>query len=67
MKEYKFVNACANMKGISVGTKKIKENCEKLINQHAAEGWRVVQIIRLGEAVGMNFEILFERDKISEE
>ncbi|WP_040214561.1 DUF4177 domain-containing protein [Clostridium polynesiense] len=61
MYEYKYVNC--SMGGIFTG-----DNHQKLIDEHAAEGWRLIQILPLYytlEGRGKDFEIIFER-KIEE-
>ena len=58
MKEYKFVDA--NVKGIQFNYKKVRDNYREIINQHAAEGWKLVQIVVVLDGV---VEIVFERDK----
>ena len=61
MKEYKFVKTTEGMKGINLGTKKLEENYKTIIEQHALEGWRLVQLV-ITSASGPT-EIIFERDK----
>lgn len=61
MKEYKFVKTTEGMKGISVGSKKLEDNYKAIIEQHALEGWRLVQLVT--NSVSGPTEIIFERDK----
>ena len=61
MYEYKFVKATEGMSGVSLGTKKLEENYKALIEQHAQEGWRLVQLVHT--SVSGPSEIIFERKK----
>jgi hypothetical protein len=59
MYEYKYVEC--SMGGIFSG-----DNHQELIDQHAKQGWRFVQIVALYytmEGRAKNFEIIFERKK----
>ena len=61
MYEYKFVKATEGMSGISIGKKKLEDNYKELIEQHAQEGWRLVQLVQT--SVSGPSEIIFEREK----
>jgi hypothetical protein len=57
MYEYKYVEC--SMGGIFTG-----DNHQELINEHAKQGWRFIQIVPLYytlEGRAKNFEIIFER------
>jgi len=59
MYEYKYVNV--NLSGF---LKKPKDDYHKIIDQHALEGWRLVQIFApaiSGYGSASNFELIFER------
>ena len=58
--EYKFVKTTEGMKGISLGNKKLEDNYKDLINQHAQDGWRLVQL--LFTSIAGKSEIIFERE-----
>lgn len=58
--EYKFVKTTEGMSGITLGSKKLEENYKALIEQHAQEGWRLVQLV--ANAVSGPSEIIFERE-----
>ena len=60
MYEYKFVKTTEGMSGISLGNKKLEENYKALIEQHAQEGWRLVQLVQ--SSVSGPSEIIFERE-----
>lgn len=55
--EYKFVTVKQNIWGSP------KENYKKIIEEHAKEGWRFVQIIggHYESSLGSRLEIIFER------
>ncbi len=57
MYEYKYVEC--SMGGIFTG-----DNHQEIINEHAKQGWRLIQIVPLYytmEGRAKNFEIIFER------
>ena len=58
--EYKFVKTTEGMKGVTLGNKKLEENYKALVEQHALEGWRLVQLI--ANAVTGPTELIFERE-----
>ena len=58
--EYKFVKATEGMSGISLGSKKLEENYKAIIEQHAQEGWRLVQL--MATSISGPSEIIFERE-----
>ena len=63
MKEYKFVKT-----DVSFFSGTVKKNYKEIVEQHAQEGWRLVQILCIPtgdfeiRAVD-SIEIIFERDK----
>jgi hypothetical protein len=57
MKEYKYVSA--DVKGLQLTYKKVKENYKEIVNQHAAQGWRLVQVLDFPDGTT---EIIFEKD-----
>ena len=61
MKEYKFVKTTEGLTGINLGSKKLEEHYKAIINQHALEGWQLVQLV--STSVSGPTEIIFERDK----
>ena len=65
MYEYKFVRV--DLKGFWISTKKPKEDHHKIIEEHAKEGWRFVQIFApavsvAGGGIPEYFELIFERE-----
>ena len=68
MYEYKFVRV--NLEGILFFARKPKVDHHRLIEEHAREGWRLVQIFAPAVSVVSGgtpdyFEIIFEREKES--
>ncbi len=66
MYEYKFVKI--DLEGFWISTKKPKTDHHRLIEEHAKEGWRLVQIFApsvsvMGGGIPEYFEIIFEREK----
>ena len=63
MKEYKFVSV--EIKKLQFSYTSALEKCKEEINQHAQEGWRLVQVINLSDAsLGAYLEIIFEKDVV---
>jgi len=62
MKEYKFVKANQGIKAIQFGANAVtlEDNCNKLIEQYSAEGWKVFQFTT---SLGEVNQIIFEKDK----
>lgn len=63
MYEYKFVNV--ELKTTFKG-RKPTEDYRRIVEQHAAEGWRLLQIFAppiSGYGVADSFELIFERKK----
>ena len=61
MKEYKFVKTTEGMTGVNWGGKKLEDNYKAIIEQHALEGWRLVQLV--STSLHGATEIIFERDR----
>lgn len=66
MYEYKFVKI--DLEGFWISTKKPKTDHHRLIEEHAKERWRLVQIFApavsvMGGGIPEYFEIIFEREK----
>ncbi len=65
MYEYKFVKV--DLEGFWLSTKKPKADHHKLIEEHAKEGWRLVQIFApavsvTGGGIPEYFELIFEKE-----
>ena len=68
MYEYKFVRV--DLEGFLIATRRPKVDHHRLIEEHAREGWRLVQIFAPAVSVMSGgtpyyFEIIFEREKES--
>ena len=67
MYEYKFVRV--KLKGTAISllaATKPQEDYQEIVHQHAAQGWRLVQIFAPATASGgyaSYFELIFERPK----
>ena len=58
MFEYKFVECKAQFKGGAASPEPVRE----VVEQHAREGWRLVQVLVLNPAaVASRYEVIFER------
>jgi hypothetical protein len=63
MKEYKFVSV--EIKKLQLSYTNALEKCKEEINQHALEGWSLVQVINFSDAsLGTYLEIIFEKDVV---
>jgi hypothetical protein len=68
--EYKFIRIGENRLSAVFGVQdKARKGYEQVVNEHARDGWRLVQIFAPGVAAfgaAKYYELIFERERVAE-